>query len=82
MRTWIGPVFKSVLALLLAGYTFATVSAAAQEIGAAAAVNPLSEATPPAGGTRVLRIGARIVYNERIRTTGTGFKFFLSTKPP
>ena len=72
MRSWIGTVFKGMLVLLLAGNAFTTVSAVAQEIGAAAAVNPLSEGTPPAGGTRVLRIGARIVHNERIRTTSTG----------
>ena len=72
MRSWIGPVFKTMLALWLCSNAFATVSAVAQEVGAAAAVNPLSEGTPPAGGTRVLRIGARIVHNERIRTTSKG----------
>lgn len=46
--------------------------ALAQDVGTAAAVNTLSQSTPPGGGTRVLQIGARIVHNERIQTSATG----------
>jgi hypothetical protein len=44
----------------------------AQEVGAATAVNPLSESTPPSGETRTLKIGARIMHKERIKTTAAG----------
>jgi hypothetical protein len=58
--------------MLLAGAVLAAVPAVAQQVGTAAAVNPLSESTPPAGQSRVLQIGARIVHKERIKTTATG----------
>lgn len=46
--------------------------AAAQQVGTATAVNPLSESTPPGAGTVALAVGARIVHKERIRTTPSG----------
>jgi hypothetical protein len=60
------------LTVLLAGAAFWTPPAFAQDVGAAAAVNPLSQSTPPGGETHVLRIGARVVRNERIQTTANG----------
>jgi hypothetical protein len=60
------------LAVLLASTAFWTAPALAQDVGAAAAVNPLSQSTPPGGETHVLRIGARVVRNERIQTTASG----------
>ncbi|WOJ89838.1 FecR domain-containing protein [Methylocapsa polymorpha] len=58
------------LAALLAA--LAATPAVAQEVGSAAAVNPLSESTPPGRETRALQIGARIVHNEKIQTTASG----------
>lgn len=58
------------LMALLAGA--APAHAVAQEVGAATAVNPVSESTPPNGESRALRIGARIAHKERIRTIDQG----------
>ncbi|MCI0465417.1 MAG: FecR domain-containing protein [Beijerinckiaceae bacterium] len=44
----------------------------AQDIGSAAAVNPQSQGTPPGGGTRVLRLGDRVVHNEKVQTSASG----------
>ncbi len=63
---------RASLALLAASTVLASFSAAAQEVGAAAAVNPQSQGTPPGGATRVLQIGARVVHNEQIQTTASG----------
>src|SRR6195952_1462308 len=46
--------------------------AAAQQVGTAAAVNPASIAKAPGSGLRTLTIGASVVHNERIQTTGSG----------
>src|SRR3984893_2325849 len=51
---------------------FAAAPAAAQQVGTATAVNPLSESTPPGGATAPLIVGAHIVHNERIHTTPDG----------
>ena len=58
--------------MLLASIALGTFPVVAQEVGTAASVNPLSQSAPPGGGTRVLRIGARIVYKERIQTNANG----------
>ncbi len=63
---------RASLALLAASTVLASFSAAAQEVGAAAAVNPQSQGTPPGGATRVLQIGAQVVHNEQIQTTASG----------
>jgi FecR protein len=60
------------LAVLLASTALSNVPAIAQDVGSAAAVNPLSQSTPPGGRIRVLRIGERVVHNERIQTTASG----------
>jgi FecR protein len=60
------------LALVLASTVLSTVPAHAQDVGAAAAVNPVSHSTPPGHAIRVLLIDARIVRNERIQTTASG----------
>jgi hypothetical protein len=60
------------LAVVLASTALSTVPTIAQDVGTAAAVNPLSQSTPPGRETRVLRIGARVVHNERIQTTASG----------
>jgi hypothetical protein len=57
---------------LLAGAALAPAPAVAQEVGAATAVNPLSESTPPNGETHDLKVGARILHQERIKTTDVG----------
>jgi len=49
-----------------------TLSAAAQQVGTATAVNPTSETTPPGGSTVALTVGAHVVHKERIHTTPTG----------
>jgi hypothetical protein len=72
MSQWTRASIKASLAVLAAGTALSTCSAAAQEVGAAAAVNPQSRGTPPGAETRVLRIGARVVHNEQIQTTETG----------
>lgn len=59
-------------AVLLASCTLSTLPAHAQDVGAAAAVNPVSHSTPPGHPIRVLLIGARVVRNERIQTTTSG----------
>lgn len=46
--------------------------AAAQEIGTAGAVNPASTGTPPARPTRVLQLGSRVVFKERVDTSAGG----------
>jgi len=58
--------------VLLASTALSALPAMAQDVGTAAAVNPLSQSTPPGGGTRVLRIGTRVVHKERIQTTAEG----------
>jgi hypothetical protein len=63
---------KGSLAVLLASTALSAVPAIAQDVGTAAAVNPVSQSTPPGGDTRVLRIGARIVHKERVQTTADG----------
>src|SRR5271163_3389265 len=66
MMTW-KPVSVSIAAVFLM-----TLSAAAQRVGTATAVNPASDSTPPGGSTVALTIGARVVHKERIHTTPTG----------
>ena len=58
--------------MLLASTALSALPAMAQDVGTAAAVNPLSKSTPPGGTTRVLRIGARVVHKERVQTTAEG----------
>jgi len=67
------------IAILLAGLALSTLPAAAQQVGTATAVNPLSESTPPGGATTTLNVGAHIVHNERIHTTPTGSAQLLFT---
>jgi hypothetical protein len=66
------PHIKGSLAVLLASTALSAIPAIAQDVGTAAAVNPVSQSTPPGGDTRVLRIGARIVHKERVQTTADG----------
>jgi FecR protein len=63
----------------LAGALFAAAPAAAQQVGTATAVNPLSEGTPPGGTTAPLVVGAHIVHNERVHTTPAGTAQLLFT---
>jgi hypothetical protein len=60
------------LALQLAAALLAGGPAAAQQVGTATAVNPLSESTPPGGATGKLTLGARVMHNERIHTSPSG----------
>src|SRR5271163_4736852 len=66
MMTW-KPVSVSIAAVFLM-----TLSAAAQRVGTATAVNPTSDSTPPGGSTVALTVGAHVVHKERIHTTPTG----------
>jgi hypothetical protein len=66
------PKFILSLAVLIATGTFLVIPVKAQEVGTAAAVNTLSQGTPPGGGVQVLRIGARVLHNERIQTSASG----------
>jgi hypothetical protein len=72
MQSRMNPKFILFLAVLLATGTFLVIPAKAQEVGTAAAVNTLSQGTPPGGGVQVLRIGARVLHNERIQTSASG----------
>jgi hypothetical protein len=72
MQSRMNPKFILCLAVLLATGTFLVIPAKAQEVGTAAAVNTLSQGTPPGGGVQVLRIGARVLHNERIQTSASG----------
>src|ERR1700681_4775832 len=58
---------------------FAAAPAAAQQVGTATAVNPLSESTPPGGATAPLMVGAHIVHKERVHTTPAGTVQLLFT---
>jgi hypothetical protein len=60
------------LAVLLASGALSAVPAMAHDVGTAAAVNPLSQSTPPGREARILRVGARIVHEERILTAAEG----------
>jgi hypothetical protein len=64
------PLSRFIVPLMGAALTVAPV--AAQQVGTATAVNPLSESTPPGGTTTPLTVGARIVHNEHIHTTPQG----------
>ena len=46
--------------------------AEAQNVGNASAVNTKSVSTPPGAATRVIEIGAQVVRNEKIETSGSG----------
>jgi hypothetical protein len=63
----------------LASALFAAAPAAAQQVGTATAVNPLSESTPPGGATAPLVVGAHIVHKERVHTTPAGTAQLLFT---
>ena len=72
MRSRMNPKFILSLAVLLATGAFLVIPVKAQEVGTAAAVNTLSQGTPLGGGVQVLRIGARVLHNERIQTSASG----------
>jgi FecR protein len=72
MQSRMNPKFILSLAVLLATGAFLVIPAKAQEVGTAAAVNTLSQGMPPGGSVQVLRIGARVLHNERIRTSASG----------
>ena len=57
---------------MLAVAAVTAVPAAAQQVGTATAVNPLSDSTPPGAATVTLTVGSRIVHKERIHTTPSG----------
>jgi hypothetical protein len=63
----------------LLGIALAAAPAAAQQVGTATAVNPLSESTPPGGATAPLMVGAHIVHKERIHTSPAGTTQLLFT---
>jgi hypothetical protein len=64
---------QKTIALLLAGTALAVSPVLAQQVGTATAVNPESQSAPPGGGaTTTLKVGARIVHKERIKTAPTG----------
>jgi len=61
-----------IFAVLLAMTALTGAPVAAQQVGTATAVNPLSESTPPGAATVPLTVGARIIHKERIHTTPSG----------
>src|ERR1700686_1559158 len=63
----------------LIGVVLAAAPVAAQQVGTATAVNPLSESTPPGGATAPLIVGAHIVHKERGPTTPAGTVQLLFT---
>src|SRR4029079_4607384 len=63
---------QKTIILLLAGTALTGGSALAQQVGTATAVNPETRTQTPGGGTVVLKVGARVVHKERIKTTPTG----------
>ena len=69
-RRIMGPFRRIAVVLAVAGIT--AVPAAAQQVGTATAVNPLSDSTPPGAATVALTVGSRIVHKERIHTTPSG----------
>jgi hypothetical protein len=62
----------TIIALLLAGGALMGAPAAAQQVGTATAVNPLTESTPPGAATVPLTVGARIIHKEHIHTSSSG----------
>ena len=58
----------TIIAVLLAMTALTKLPAAAQQVGTATAVNPLTESTPPGAATEPLTVGARIIHKERIHT--------------
>jgi hypothetical protein len=62
----------TIIAVLLAVTALTKLPAAAQQVGTATAVNPLTESTPPGAPTAPLTVGARIIHKERIHTTPSG----------
>ncbi|REF85968.1 FecR family protein [Methylovirgula ligni] len=60
------------LALALAALAMSPGQAAAQAVGNVGAVTPLSLGTPPGEKTRHMVIGARVIANELIQTSGEG----------
>jgi len=71
--------FIVALVVAFAGTLLAAASAAAQQVGTATAVNPLSESTPPGGATAPLVVGAHIVHKEKVHTTPAGTVQLLFT---
>lgn len=63
---------RSIAAVFAAAALLLPAAGWSQSVGTAAAVKPSSTGTPPGGALRTLEIGAQIVSNERIRTTGSG----------
>jgi hypothetical protein len=57
--------------LLVPALSFDTAEAG-DRVGVAAAVTPDATSQPPGGDARTLKIGASVVYNERIDTSGSG----------
>jgi hypothetical protein len=58
--------------IVLAGVLLAAPPALANTVGAAGAVNTKSTSVQPGKGERVIEIGAQIVRNEKISTSGSG----------
>lgn len=64
-------VASSVLSVLPMTDMTATAEAA-ERVGVASAVTPKATSTPPGAGTRTLKIGKSVFYNERITTSDSG----------
>jgi hypothetical protein len=87
MPLWTSAGIRASLTVLVAATALATFSAAAQEVGEAAAVNPQSQGTPPGSETRVLRIGRgfciipksaiRFLFTQTLRAGGGSSALFV-----
>ncbi len=69
---WINSLLSPLAAVTLSAALAVSLSAYADTIGAAGAVNTTASATPPGGGPRLIEIGAQVVENEKIQTSATG----------
>jgi hypothetical protein len=60
---------RKLIATPLAVTLIAAGPAAAQQVGTATAVNPMTESTQPGGVTGKLSVGARVMHKERVHTS-------------
>jgi FecR protein len=63
---------RKLIATPIAATLIAAGPAAAQQVGTATAVNPMTESTQPGGATGKLSVGARVMHKERIHTSPSG----------
>ena len=60
------------LLLSVASSALMVTPVAAQNVGTTGAVNPLTQSTPPGGGTKQVTIGSQVIFKERFVTSAAG----------